>query len=58
MIVAAALAAVVEHSILGSNPVFHMPRAYTIGAASSLIWYALLGILAAVVSIAFTDFAA
>jgi CIC family chloride channel protein len=55
VIVAAALAAVVEHSILGSNPVFHMPRTYTLGAASSLIWYALLGILAAVVSITFTD---
>lgn len=55
VIVAAALAAVVEHSILGSNPVFHMPRAYELGAASSLIWYALLGILAAAVSIAFTD---
>lgn len=55
VIVAAALAAVVEHSILGSNPVFHMPRSYTLGAASSLIWYALLGILAAVVSITFTD---
>ena len=55
VIVAAALAAVVEHSILGSNPVFHMPRTYTLGAASSFIWYALLGILAAVVSITFTD---
>ncbi len=55
VIVAAALAAVVEHSILGSNPVFHMPRSYTLGATSSLIWYALLGILAAVVSITFTD---
>jgi chloride channel protein, CIC family len=55
VIVAAALAAVVEHSILGSNPVFHMPRTYTLGAASSLIWYALLGFLAAVVSITFTD---
>ena len=55
VIVAAALAAVVEHSILGSNPVFHMPRSYTLGAASSLIWYALLGILAAVVSVTFTD---
>jgi chloride channel protein, CIC family len=55
VIVAAALAAVVEHSILGSNPVFHMPRSYTLGAASSLIWYALLGILAAIVSITFTD---
>jgi chloride channel protein, CIC family len=55
VIVAAALAAVVEHSILGSNPVFHMPRSYDLGAASSLIWYALLGFLAAVVSITFTD---
>ncbi|MBS1802289.1 MAG: chloride channel protein [Acidobacteria bacterium] len=55
VIVAAAVAAVVEHSILGRNPVFHMPRAYELGAASSLIWYALLGILAAVVSITFTD---
>ena len=55
VIVAAALAAVVEHSILGSNPVFHVPRAYTLGTASSLIWYALLGMLAAVVSVAFTD---
>ncbi len=62
VIVAAALAAVVEHSILGSNPIFHMPRTYTMGgqssliwAASSLIWYALLGVLAAVVSITFTD---
>ena len=55
VIVAAALAAVVEHSILGKNPVFHMPRAYELGAASSLVWYALLGILAAVVSIAFTE---
>jgi CIC family chloride channel protein len=55
VIIAAALAAVVEHSILGSNPVFHVDRSYTLGHASSLIWYALLGFLAALVSIAFTD---
>ena len=55
VIVAAALAAVVEHAILGRNPVFRMPRAYELGAASSLLWYALLGVLAAVVSIIFTD---
>ena len=55
VIVAAALAAVVEHSILGSNPVFHVQRAYTLGNASSLLWYALLGVLAALVSVAFTD---
>jgi chloride channel protein, CIC family len=55
VIVAAALAAVVEHSILGSNPVFHADRSYTLGHASSLVWYALLGLLAALLSIAFTD---
>jgi CIC family chloride channel protein len=55
VIVAAALAAVVEHSILGTNPVFHVQRAYSLGNASSLIWYALLGLLAALVSVAFTD---
>ena len=57
VIVAAALAAVVEHSILGVNPVFHAPRleSYTLTKASSLLWYALLGLLAALVSVAFTD---
>jgi CIC family chloride channel protein len=54
-IVAAALAAVVEHAIMGSNPVFHVPRQYQLTDASSLIWYALLGVLAAVVSVTFTD---
>ena len=55
MIVAAALAAVVERTILGNNPVFHVPQHYELGNASSLIWYALLGVMAAVVSVAFTD---
>ena len=55
VIVAAAVAAVVEHSILGSNPIFRVPRHYELGKTSSLIWYALLGVLAAVVSVAFTD---
>ncbi len=55
VIVAAALAAVVEHSILGSNPVFHVQANYTLTNSSSLVWYALLGLLAAIVSVAFTD---
>jgi chloride channel protein, CIC family len=55
VIVAAAVAAVVEHSILGSNPVFRVPRPYSLVKASSLVWYAVLGVLAAVVSVAFTD---
>jgi CIC family chloride channel protein len=55
VIVAAALSAVVEHSILGNNPVFHVNAYYQLTKASSLIWYALLGLLAAVVSVTFTD---
>ncbi len=55
VIVAAALAAVVEHSFMGSNPVFHVQGNYTLGKYSSLLWYAVLGLLAAVVSVAFTD---
>jgi chloride channel protein, CIC family len=55
VIVAAALSAVVEHSILGSTPVFHVNAYYTLGKASSLLWYALLGLLAAIVSVTFTD---
>ena len=55
VIVAAALAAVVEHSILGSNPVFHVQGNYTLANPSSLVRYALLGLLAAIVSVAFTD---
>jgi len=55
VIVAAALAAVVEHSILGSRPIFHVQRAYALTNSSSLVWYALLGLLAAIVSVTFTD---
>jgi CIC family chloride channel protein len=55
VIVAAALAAVVEHSILGTNPVFHVNRVYTLTNPESLVWYALLGLLAAIVSVTFTD---
>jgi len=55
VIVAAALAAVVEHSILGSNLVFHVQGNYTLTKPSSLVWYALLGLLAVIVSVAFTD---
>ena len=55
VIVAAALSAVVEHTVLGSNPVFHVQGNYQLTNSSSLIWYALLGLLAAIVSVAFTD---
>jgi CIC family chloride channel protein len=55
VVVAAALAAVVEHSILGENPVLHAPVGAGLHHASSLPLYALLGALAAFASIAFQD---
>lgn len=58
VIVAAALAAVVERglsSLSESGPVFHVNKQYSLDHPSSLVWYALLGILACFVSIAFTD---
>ena len=55
VIVAAALAALVEHTLLGANPIFRVPHNYQLGASSSLVWYALLGLLAALISVAFTD---
>jgi chloride channel protein, CIC family len=55
VIVAAALAALVEHTIMRDNPIFHVPRDFELGNASSLLWYALLGLLAAIVSVTFTD---
>lgn len=55
VIVAAALAAVVERSILGENPVFSIPQGYGLDHASSLLVYAALGVAAALVSVAFTE---
>ncbi len=55
IIVAAALAAVVERTILGRHPIFYVQRAYDMGPALSLVSYAVLGLLAAFVSVAFTE---
>jgi CIC family chloride channel protein len=55
VVIAAALAAVVEHSILGENPILHAPLGAGLHHASSLPFYALLGVGAAFASIAFTD---
>lgn len=55
VIVAAAIAAAVERGILGQQPVFTITRVYSMGPASSLLLYAFLGVLSAVVSIAFSD---
>jgi CIC family chloride channel protein len=55
VIVAAAFAAVIERSVLGEHPVFSVPQTYGLSHASSLLIYALLGVLAGLVSLVFTD---
>ncbi len=55
VIVAAALAAVIERSVLGEHPVFEVPQGYGLHHASSLVLYAVLGVAAALASLAFTD---
>lgn len=55
VIVAAALAAVVERTVLGGHPEFDVPQGYGLESASSLLLYALLGVAAAGVSVAFTE---
>ncbi|GAC1536206.1 MAG: chloride channel protein [Herpetosiphon sp.] len=55
VIVAAALAAAIERSILGTHPVFDIPHSYGLRHASSLVLYAGLGILAALTGVVFTD---
>ena len=55
VIVAAAIAAVVERSILGQHPVLEIMRTYSLGSASSLLWYAVLGVLSGFISLAFTE---
>jgi chloride channel protein, CIC family len=46
VVVAAALAAVIEHSVLGSHPVFTLTRSVGLESASQLPFHALLGVLA------------
>ena len=55
VIVAAALAAVIERSVLGAHPIFDLPRAYGLADARSLVVFAALGLAASGVAIAFTD---
>jgi chloride channel protein, CIC family len=55
VIIAAALAAVIERSVLGEHPVFDVPQTYGLHHVSSLLIYAILGVAAAIVSVTFTD---
>lgn len=54
VVVAAALAAVIEHSILGSHPIFALARVGGLDDARSLALYALLGTVAGFASLAFS----
>jgi CIC family chloride channel protein len=53
VVIAAALAAAVEHSILGEHPVFNVPGSYRLEDASSLLTYGSLGVAAALLSYVF-----
>src|ERR1041385_6457381 len=55
IIVSAAIAAVVERSILGAHPVFSINIHYGLDHASSLMVYGLMGLAAAAVSLMFTE---
>jgi CIC family chloride channel protein len=55
VIVAAALAAVIERSVLGTHPVFSVPRVFGLDDWRSLLLYAALGLAAGLISVAFTD---
>jgi CIC family chloride channel protein len=55
VIVAAALAAVIERNVLGEHPVLEVLQIYGLHHATSLILYAVLGVIASGASIAFTD---
>ena len=55
VVVAAAVAAAIERSVLGGQPVFDVPTGYGLHHADSLVLYALMGLAAAVVSVVFTD---
>lgn len=55
VIIAAALAAAIERGVLGEHPVFDVPGGYGLQHTSSLIFYAVLGVAGAFVSLIFTE---
>ena len=52
IVIAAVIAAVIEHSILGDNALFSVP-AYRLHSASELIFYAILGVIAGLAAVVF-----
>ena len=55
IVVAAAIAAGIERAVLGEHPVFTISKHYGLEHFSSLIFYAVLGVAAAIISLVFTD---
>ena len=55
VVVAAALAAVIEHTLLGAHPIFTVKQAPAFQHLSSLPLHAALGILAGLISVAFNQ---
>jgi len=55
VVVAAALAAAIEHMVLGSNPVFDVPTGLGIHHVESLLLFLVLGVVAAAVALVFTE---
>ena len=55
IVVAAAIAAGIERAVLGEHPVFTISKHYGLEHFSSLLIFAVLGVAAAIISIAFTE---
>jgi len=55
VVVAAAFAAIVERSVLGVHPIFEIPQPYAFESVSSIALYAVLGLIAAGLSLTFTE---
>jgi CIC family chloride channel protein len=54
IVVAAVIAAVIEHSILGEHPLFKVPP-YRLNNALELVFYSLLGVLSGLAAVAFSE---
>src|SRR5436190_258478 len=55
IVVAAAIAAGIERAVLGEHPVFTISAHYGLEHFSSLLFYAALGVAAAIISLVFTE---
>jgi CIC family chloride channel protein len=54
IVIAAVIAAVVEHSILGEHPLFNVPP-YRLNSALELVFYSLLGVLSGLAAVLFNE---